>query len=258
MYSSLTVLSREQHAALRLRPVTDFAFAAKETMLPLVGAEIARAVYAFPMAFVAQPGGAYSLMAVLGLDAGQNLYVSVDGRWLGSYQPAALRRYPFGLVRGAAAGEPVVCIDRASSLLSETDGMPLFAPDGAPSDTLNGVISFLAEVDKSEQATTKACQALVDQGVLAPWEIKVQQVDGHVRRVNGLFRVDEARLNALDEAAFLALRRTGALPLAYAQLLSIGKLQDLGKMASARPLAAVPMDADDILGALQWESFRFL
>ena len=258
MYSSLTALSREQHAALRLRPVADFSFAAREAVLPLAGAEIARAVQAFPMAFVAQADGAYSLVAVLGLDAGQNLYVSADGRWLGSYQPAALRRYPFALVHNEGAAEPIVCIDPMSSFLSEVDGQPLFAADGASSETLGAMINFLAELDKNERATGMACQALAAQGIVAPWEIKVQQEDGSVRQVAGLFRIDEARLNALDDAAFIASRQAGALPLAYAQLLSMSKLPDLGKMAAARPQAAVPMDVDNILGALQWETFRFL
>lgn len=258
MYSSLTALSREEHLALRLRPVVDFSFAAKAAVLPLVGAEIARAVQAFPMAFVAQADGAYGLVAVLGLDAGQNLYVSVDGRWLGNYQPAALRRYPFALARNDAAAEPVVCIDRMSSLLSETDGQALFGADGAPSDALSAVINFLSELDRNERATAIACKALADAGLIVPWEIKVQQEDGAVRQIQGLFRVDEARLNALDDAAFISIRQSGAMPLAYAQLFSVSKLPDLGKMAAARPQAAVPLDVDNILGALQWETFRFL
>lgn len=257
MYSSLTPLSREQHAALRLRPVTDFSFAAKEAVLPLAAAEIAKAVQSFPMAFFAQPEGGYVLVAVLGLDAGQNLYVSADGRWLGSYQPAALRRYPFGLARSEAA-EPVVCVDPLSSLLSTTDGQPLFTPEGAPSETLSGLINFLAELDKNERVTTQMCRTLADHGLISPWDIRVQQSDGSIRQVAGLFRVDETRLNALDGPEFLALRQSGVLPLVYAQLLSMGKLPDLGKMAASRPQAAVPMDVDNILGALQWETFRFL
>ena len=226
--------------------------------MPIVGAEIAMAVQSFPMAFVVLPGGAYSLVAALGLDVGQNLYVSADGHWLGSYQPAALRRYPFRLVSSDAAADPVVCIDPTSSLLSETDGQPLFAADGEPSEMLKGLINFLAEVEKSERATAQLCQVLADHGLIVPWLIKVRQNDGSVRQVEGLFQVDETRLNALDSSAFLALRQAGALPLAYAQLLSINKLPDLGKMAATRPQSAVPMDVDNILGAMQRETFRFL
>ena len=150
MYSSLTALSREQHASLCLRPVTDYSFAAKEAVLPLVGAEIAMAIQSFPIAFVMQPGGACNLVAVFGLDAGQNLYVSADGRWLGGYQPAAVRCYPFRLARNNADADPVVCIDLASKLFSENEGQPLFIPDGTPSETLNRVINFLSELERGK------------------------------------------------------------------------------------------------------------
>lgn len=257
MYSSLTALSREQHTNLCLRPVSDFSFAAKEAVLPLVGAEIALAIQSFPIAFVTQPDGACSLVVVLGLDAGQNLYVSTDGRWLGGYQPAALRCYPFRLARNNAESEPLVCVDLASNLFSEKEGQPLFIPDGTPSETLNRVINFLSELERNERFTGKACQALADCGLIVPWIIKVQQADGSVREIDGLSRIDEKCLNELSEEAFLSLRTAGALPLAYAQLFSIGKLQGLGQMAANRPQAAVPLDVDNILGNLQWETFKF-
>ena len=41
---------------------------------------------------------------------------------------------------------------------------------------------------------------------------------------NGLSRINEAALNALDDAAFLVLRKTGALPLAYLHFLSVAQL----------------------------------
>ena|GEM_PF-6732518 len=37
--------------------------------------------------------------------------------------------------------------------------------------------------------------------------------------MEGLYRVDEAALNALPDETLLTLRKTGALPLAYAQAL---------------------------------------
>ena len=42
--------------------------------------------------------------------------------------------------------------------------------------------------------------------------------------VHGLFRLNEAALNALDDAAFLKIRKAGALPLAYLQLLSMDQM----------------------------------
>lgn len=73
--------------------------------------------------------------------------------------------------------------------------------------------------------------------------------------MGGLFRIDEDALNALDTEAFLQLRKMGALPLIYCQLLSIQNLQRLGPLAEAqarlkqeclRDLGAQLGGADDI------------
>ena len=49
--------------------------------------------------------------------------------------------------------------------------------------------------------------------------------------MEGLYRVDEAALNALPDETLLTLRKTGALPLAYAQLFSMNQLAMLPKAA---------------------------
>jgi len=73
--------------------------------------------------------------------------------------------------------------------------------------------------------------------LIQPWPRNLQQGENTVP-VEGFHRIDEAALNALPDEAFLALRKTGALPLAYAQLLSmnqLGKLQQaVGVQAKMR------------------------
>jgi hypothetical protein len=85
------------------------------------------------------------------------------------------------------------------------------------------VLDFLVQLDANRIATGRAVAALAGAEALAPWPLEVETAEGR-KAVAGLFRVDEARLNALDADAFLALRAAGALPLAYAQLLSMGQL----------------------------------
>jgi hypothetical protein len=48
--------------------------------------------------------------------------------------------------------------------------------------------------------------------------------------VEGLFSIDEAGLNKLDDEDFLTLRKAGGLALAYAQLLSMGQLAVLERL----------------------------
>lgn len=62
----------------------------------------------------------------------------------------------------------------------------------------------------------------------------MRKTDQGERKLEGLFRVNEAALNALDNEAFLSVRKSGALPVAYAQLLSMQQLRVLGELAQAR------------------------
>jgi hypothetical protein len=58
--------------------------------------------------------------------------------------------------------------------------------------------------------------------------------------VNGLYRIDEAALNALGNKAFLALRRSGALPVAYAQLLSMNQMGVLQRLLQIQAKLRAP------------------
>ena len=64
--------------------------------------------------------------------------------------------------------------------------------------------------------------------------------DGKAAPVNGLFRIDEAALNALSDEAFLKLRHCGALTLAFAQMLSTGNVGLLGQLGKLQGQAAQP------------------
>ena len=92
---------------------------------------------------------------------------------------------------------------------------------------------------------------LVQAGVIKPWPITIKGEQGD-RVVNGLNCIDEAALNALPNEDFLKLRATGALPIAYAQLLSMNQLgvfEHLGKIQgqlAPKPIAPMPDSLDKL------------
>ncbi|MBI4206911.1 MAG: SapC family protein [Betaproteobacteria bacterium] len=87
-------------------------------------------------------------------------------------------------------------------------------------------MDFLTKVEQNRAATAAACDALKARNLIVRWPI-TRKTDQGERKVEGLFRVDEAALNALDDEAFLSLRHSGALPTAYAQLLSMQQVRVL-------------------------------
>jgi hypothetical protein len=235
----LTAISAENFSGKAWRRYTSYAFAAGGNLIPLVAAELAQAVPAMPLGFV-QSGEGFQLVAVTALQPGANLFVAPDGRWLGAYVPAALRGYPFRLVKPQDRADSVLCIDEASGLVAEGgQGEAFFDEDGQPSKAVKDVLEFLSQAERNRMVTRAAVDALAAAGLIQPWPLNIKQGEQNVP-VTGLYRIDEAALNALENEAFLTLRRSGALLVAYAQLLSMNQLAVLQQLAQIQAKLNAP------------------
>jgi hypothetical protein len=71
--------------------------------------------------------------------------------------------------------------------------------------------------------------ALAEAGVIEPWTLTLKN-NGAAVPVAGLHRIAEDRFNALDDEALLTLRRAGALPIAYMQMLSMQQTKVLKRL----------------------------
>jgi hypothetical protein len=224
-----SAVSRERHAGKAWRHYTSYGFAAGDAVLPLAASELAKAVMAMPVAFVRQDDR-YVLMAVLSLTPGRNLFVAPDGRWLGEYVPMVLRGYPFRLLRPKGAEQSILCVDEQSGLVFDAGhNEAFFTDDGALADTLKQVLTFLGHLERNHATTDLAVAALADAGVIEPWTL-MPNSSGTNTPVTGLHRIAEDRFNALDDEAVLTLRRAGALPIAYMQMLSMQQTKVLKRL----------------------------
>jgi hypothetical protein len=231
-------VTAERHASKWWHAPSSYSWAAGAAAVPLVGSEVVRAALDLPVAFM-RSGEVFMPFAILGLESTVNLFVAHDGTWTGGYVPAALRSRPFALLP-VQDGRRLLCIDEEAGRISAEQGAsghPFFAGDGKLSAPLQQFLGFLSAVEENREAARKACVALEAHGLLVPWQIELK-TDIGVRRLEGLFRADEAKLNELPDERFLELRRTGAIPLVFAQILSMHHIQMLGQRASAR-LAAL-------------------
>jgi hypothetical protein len=223
-----------RHAASFWKSEPSFAWASREAVVGLVAPEMARAALHLPVAFI-QYKDQYLLAAVLGLETGTNLFVAEDGKWTGGYVPALLRGRPFTLLP-SSDGKKVLCVDEDAGRVGNTaqpGSQPFFAEEGKLSAPVQQLLDFLSAIESSRQPTLDACAALHAKGLLVPWSIEIK-TDSGPRMLEGLYRVDEAAMNALPDDAYLELRRVGAIAMAYAQLMSMPQLAGLGERASAR------------------------
>lgn len=227
-------ISATRHAGKAWRRPTSFAFVATQAVVPLVAAEFSRAAIALPIGFIAQED-AYVPVAVMSPVAGRNLAIGPGGQWLGGYVPANLRSYPFRLGQGAGDEQLVLCVDEDSGMIVESDGVAedLVDPEGKPTPAANTMLAFLLTMEQSRRNTAQAIAVLAAAGLIQPWQFQVM-IDGQATSSAGIYRVDEAALNALDDAAFATLRRTGALALAYMQLVSMNQIALFDQWALVR------------------------
>lgn len=224
---------RHGHQALK-RNAAHYSFAAQDSLVPVVAAELSQLVPMIPLAFLPNEKG-YLLVAVTSLLPGSNLYVAPGtGQWLGAYVPAALRAYPFRMVSPAEGEAPVLCIDEDSGLVAaKGEGTDFFDEDGKPTRPIQEIADFLTQVERNRGATQAAVDALSAAGVIQPWPLQTTK-DGATVPVRGLFRIDEAALNAVDAETLKRLSEKGALAVAYAQLFSMNQLSVLEKLKAVR------------------------
>ena len=85
----------------------------------------------YPILFREDSDGGFQAVAILGLDRGENLFLS-EGEWTTRYVPATLRRGPLFLGVGdqEQPGDAAIVIDLDDPRVSDSEGEPLFLPHG--------------------------------------------------------------------------------------------------------------------------------
>lgn len=248
MTNKILAVTPERHRGKYWQRFKSYGFAASCQFAPLTLAEIAKAVHALPLCFIPD-NNRYQLAALLSPTAGDNYCVAPDGAWLGGYVPAWFRGYPFLLAYSPDRTRMMLCIDESCGLVSDTEGEPLIGADGQLSPFLAQVLEFLKKFAENKMLTQQVVDALADAGLIVPWALKVS-VGGSDIAVAGVYRIDEVRLNRMDDEAFLKLRKTGALLVAYAQLFSMGHTGVFDRLAQARSERQTPVTPEACIDKL--------
>lgn len=234
-YERAAALNRERHHKLKIQiKENHFSFAASTNSVLLAGSEFAEASRDYPIVFVGKEGGPFTAAVLVGLADKENLLVDTKGVWeTGTYIPAFIRRYPFVLAGSEDAESLTVCVDESYSGLGETAGQSLFTDDGKETEYLTNVVEFLRLFHNEMKRASSFATRLSELAILTPKIITVER-DGQKFTLDGLWVVDENKLNALDDEKTLSLARSGELGLIYAHLLSLNNVARLAKKLDAK------------------------
>lgn len=194
----------------------------------------------YPILFRRDEAGEFQGVAILGLDRGDNLFLS-NGEWAGRYIPATLRRGPFflGIADEGEASNGALLIDLDDDRVSETEGEPLFLPLGGASPMLQEAAEALRTVHEGMAQCHAMFALFAELGLIAPVDIDIDLGDGTHYRLSDFFTVSAEGLAALAGEGLERLNRARYLTAAIHARSSLGNINRLVELQTRKIANAV-------------------
>ncbi len=227
-YQKVVALNSNVHRNLRFDATkVNFNFV-RDTTAVLVGAiEFAEASREYPIVFIRSPDGKIRPVVLLGVRSGENLFVDEHGKWEAQYIPAFVRRYPFVMSEGGAAGQLLVCIDEECPALNGDKGEVLIDEGGNLQPRMNEVMQFLQNFQNEFVRTEQLARQLDDLGLFVQQGARFDTAQGQTFQLNDFYLIDETKFGQLTDEQLPELFRSGALGMAYLHLASLGNMRRL-------------------------------
>ncbi len=222
--ASWTAISRDKHINSRWQPRSSFEFAASIQLVEVVISEIALLLPHYVLGLI-EHEGEWKLVALLGLGGEQNLYVNASRQWLCEVVPYGMQGYPFSTFKNDD-GEYVLCI-REDHLTDGNEGHPLFTEAGEPTADVMQTLQFLQQCEEDKTRTRLACKSLAEAGVVEPWAMEINTGEAEPVKIQGLQRISQSALNAIDADTLLSLRDSFGLYVAHGHLFSLQQIRQL-------------------------------
>lgn len=226
MFKSMVPVTQQAHGKKLIKSIENFEFAKNVNMASVMVHEFSRAASIYPIVFIEDKSkDQFKPVVLLGLEEGENLFVQGD-TWQASYIPAIIRRYPFALAQTDEEGRFTVCIDEQSDLVNEKEGNPLFDEKGEPSELMERVKRYLAELQQMDKFTEEFCSYVAAKNMFTPLNMKVR-IGNEMRNITGAYIVNEERFNSMSDEKFLEMREKKYTPVIYSHLSSLSQIERL-------------------------------
>jgi len=231
-YRDVKALNRSDY--VRYSTPNDMPAFIKDTaVVPLSLGEMVPAAWHYPLVFVRDgTSDRVTLVAMLGLAAGENLFNTQTGWKPETYVPAYVRRYPFCMARVTVDGQAdpnlLVCVEKDYVADGAIAGSrPLFDKDGHATSEWQQIELFLREYESDIQRTNAFCDELLEGNLLEPLTATVTQPGQDHWQVSGFMGINEKKLMELPEETIVEWHRNGWLARAWLHLFSLQRLQRL-------------------------------
>lgn len=225
MYQNIKLLNIQEDKNLKISPIKSFRYASESTQVIVTLDEFFQAAKSQPIVFGKDSSENYYAAALLGLKEKKNLFINGKGEWKSdAYIPAFIRRYPFIFIQD---GENLaLALDKDCKEVNEKKGELLFDDDGKASEYTNSVMDFMKNYQVSSQKTSAVIKVFNDLGLLEEANATMT-VEGEPLTLKGFFRINEEKLDGLNDNDTLALVKSGAYKYLVAHLLSLSNFEKL-------------------------------
>lgn len=224
-------ISSEHHIEKRWKRHASIEFAKSDNVVPIYINELPEIIHYLPVAFV-QNENSFILVAAMGLRASENLLVTGDNRWIGGYVPATYRFKPFKLLGNGNGNDKFICIEE-EQISNDDSGDVFFAEDGKINGVIFEIMNVINHYESSSFLAKNIVETLVKYELLTPWNIMIGEGESE-QAFTGLFQVNEQALNQLSDNDFIEVKKSGALSVIYAQLLSMNCIENLKNLLRLR------------------------
>ncbi|WP_085300171.1 SapC family protein [Cognaticolwellia mytili] len=229
--ANITPIKKETHQNIKISEKRDLSHVANQHIAPVTAAEYAQAATSYPIVLVKdQESERYRSVAMLGLEAGENLYHK-EGSWNAVYIPQSISMAPFSLGLDPEKEKTLTaCVDLDNKFVGEDKEHSLFDAEGNDTEFFKGVQESLGRLYDNEVMNEKFIKELLDNELLMELELNISFGSGESKKLVGLYGIDEKKLQALSDDKVLDFHKRGLFIPIHAMLGSVGQINRLAQL----------------------------
>jgi len=234
----VVTVDKDKHAKLRVKPNPGYVHAKDLNLVAIALNELSACSANYPLVFIQNPEtGRYRLAAMFGLRPGENVYYSEAG-WDCTYVPLMIQRDPFLIGfddrKEDDSTNLTMCLDKNSPFLSEDEGIAMFTPEGEETDFLKSRNLMLSAIFEGDRIAEQFTQKLVELDLFAPFELVLQLQNEELRKITGMYTLDERKLAALSPEQILELHNLGFLSACHLIMASVFQVHRLMRLRNRK------------------------
>ncbi|WP_111979913.1 SapC family protein [Algibacillus agarilyticus] len=231
--TQFTMLDKETHRNTRIITDRGAQYGENIHLVPVIADELATLILEYPVCLIkSNETGQFGLQALLGFEAEENLYLDGD-TWHANYLPLHIRRQPFMVaVKGAEGEQPtpentLITLNTHNPRVQEQTGERLFDEQGECTPFMNSINDMLATVVSGMISTESFIKTLTTYDLIEQVHLNVSFVGGEQKRFDGIYTINETKLQQLTPQQLSELNSKGYLQACYLLLASMGHVQKL-------------------------------